>query len=430
MNRNLLRAPIALLRGARNPHVYGIHSGSCAPRAALSGLLATVSTKGMRTPIALLLATSLLGGCGVTDKVTGWFGFGKNRAVQPAPLPQIAEKRQLSKAWSASAGEAGRGVFAPAQLGDALFVAGESGRVARLNINNGTESWRIDTGKKLSVGVGAGAGLVLVGTLKGELIALDAASGSKRWEVTLTSVAVAPPVVEDEVIAVRTGDGHVHGLNVADGSRKWLYTRQLPALSLQGVTALAIKDGLVYAGYPGGKLAAIQITNGLQAWEASVSTPRGATELERVNDVVGVPMLDSRRVCAVTYQGRVACFERTRGNLIWSRDTSSDSGLSMDEQYVYVTDDKDAVTAYDKESGRAVWRQDKLANRQLTAPLSLGKYVVVVDIEGYVHLISSEDGSFAARAQADGLTRAMPVDIGPGFAVQSVKGGVTAFKLN
>jgi outer membrane protein assembly factor BamB len=389
----------------------------------------------LRVSIAALLSASLLGGCSTisktTDTVTGWFGFGKTRAAQPAPLPEITQKRQLAKAWTASAGEAGRGMFAPAAEADAVYAAGESGRVVRLNLQNGSETWRAETGKKLSAGVGAGAGLVLVGGLKGELIALDAASGAKRWEVSLSSVVVAPPVVDGDVVIVRTGNGHIHGLSTADGARKWLYTRQLPALSLQGVTGLAVKDGLVYAGFPGGKMAAIRIANGIEAGEVTVSMPRGATELERVNDVVGKPALDDKRVCAVTYQGRVACFDRIKGNLIWARDTSSDAGLAMDEQYVYVTDDKDAVTAYDKETGRAAWRQDKLANRQLTAPLSLGKYVVVVDLEGYVHLISTEDGSFAARVQGDSsLTRATPVDIGPGFAVQSVKGGVVAFKLN
>lgn len=389
----------------------------------------------LRVSIALLLSAGLLGGCSTisktTDTVAGWLSFGKSRAAKPAPLPEITQKRQLSKAWTASASEAGRGMFAPAVEGDAVYAAGESGRVVRLNLQNGSETWRADTGKKLSSGVGAGAGLVLVGGLKGELIALDAASGAKRWEVSLSSMVVAPPVVDGDVVMARTGNGHIHGLSTADGARKWLYTRQLPALSLQGVAELAVRDGLVYAGFPGGKMAAIKVANGIQFGEVNVSTPRGATELERINDVVGKPALDNKRVCAVTYQGRVACFDRANGELIWARDTSSDAGLAMDELYVYVTDDKDAVTAYDKETGRAAWRQDKLANRQLTAPLSLGKYVVVVDFEGYVHLISTEDGSFAARVQGDSnLTRATPVDIGPGFAVQSVKGGVVAFKLN
>jgi outer membrane protein assembly factor BamB len=389
----------------------------------------------LRASLVALLSASLLGGCTALSKTTntvaGWFSFGKKRAAEPAPLTDFAQKRQLLRAWTASASEAGGGVFMPAVDDSAVYAAGESGRVVRVNLQNGSETWRVDIGRKLSAGAGLGAGLVLVGGLKGELIALDAASGAKRWEVSLSSIVVAPPVVEGEVVMVRTGNGYIHGLNVADGGRKWLFTRQLPSLSLQGVTALAVKDGLVYAGYPGGKMVAIQVAKGLPAWEASVSTPRGATELERVNDVVGMPALDERRVCAVSYQGRVACFDRIKGSLIWARETSSDSGLSLDGQFVYVTDDKDAVTAYDKETGRAAWRQDKLANRQLTAPLSLGKYVMVADYDGYVHLISSEDGSFAARAQADGgQVRVSPLDIGPGIVVQSVKGGVTAFKLN
>lgn len=383
----------------------------------------------------LLVLTGLLGGCSAvsktTDTVSGWFGSGKGKAAQPAPLPPIKESLQLTKVWSASAGDAGRSMFTPTADGEAVFVASAAGKVARLNVQNGSEVWRADSGKALSAGVGAGAGLVLVGGRKGELIALDAASGARRWEVVLSSEVTGVPVVERDVIIVRTGDGRVAGLNPADGSRKWQYVRQLPALSLQGTEGLAARDGMVYVGFSGGKLAAISADKGVQFWESTVSLPRGATELERVTDVVGNPVLDDKQVCAVTYQGRVACFERSKGTLIWARDISSSVGLGMDEQYVYVTDAKDAVTAFDKESGRAAWRQDKLANRRLTAPLALGKHVAVADSEGYVHVLSKEDGSFVGRAKADGgEVRAMPVDIGPGLAVQTAKGNVTAFKLN
>lgn len=384
---------------------------------------------------ALIMATGLFGGCSMvsktTDTVSGWFGSGKVKAAPPAPLPEFREGVSLNKAWSASTAESGRDVFTPIADGEGVFVAGESGKVARLNLQNGTEVWRVDTGKPLSAGAGAGAGLVLVGSRKGDLIALDAATGAKRWEVVLSSEVTGAPLVEGGKVIVRTGDGRVVGLSPDDGSRQWMYVRQLPALSLQGTEGLAAGGGSIYAGFSGGKLVAISASNGVQFWESTVSLPRGATELERVTDVVGKPMLDEKRVCAVAYQGRVACFDRARGTLIWARDASSSAGLGMDDQYVYVTDEKDAVTAYDKESGRAAWRQDKLANRRLTAPLPVGKYVVVADFEGYIHALSREDGSFVARARADsGEVRARPIDIGPGFAVQTAKGGVTAFKLN
>ena len=192
---------------------------------------------------------------------------------------------------------------------------------------------------------------------------------------------------------------------------------------------MVVRDGMLYVGFPGGKLVALDASNGAQLWEATVALPRGATELERVADVMGNPAADERQVCAVAYQGRVACFDRRNGAPLWARDTSSNSGLAMDDRNVYVTDDKDAVTAYDKTSGRAGWRQDKLARRQVTAPLALGDWVVVADREGVVHVLSAEDGSFVARASVDSSVRTAPVDIGPGFAVQTDKGSVVAFRL-
>jgi len=299
----------------------------------------------------------------------------------------------------------------------------------RLAVPTGHTVWKTDTGVKLSAGAGAAQGLVLAGGGKGELLALDLASGQVRWKATLSSEVTGQLLAVNDIVIARTGDGRVHGLAVADGSRKWLYTRNLPPLSLRGSGGLAARDGVLYAGFPGGKLVALNPANGAQLWETTVALPRGATELERVADVMGNPVVDERQVCAVAYQGRVACFDRRNGAPLWARDTSSNSGLAMDERNVYVTDDKDAVTAYDKASGRAGWRQDKLARRQVTAPLALGIWVVVADGEGVVHVLSADDGSFVARAKVDGSVRTAPVDIGPGFAVQTAKGTVAAFRL-
>ncbi len=389
----------------------------------------------MRALVWGTLAALALAGCSTMNStmntVGGWFGIGSKPVVQPTALTEIKPSRTLTSAWQGTIGDMGRGVLIPAVDGDGVFAAGGDGQVRRFNMQNGQENWKLDLGKGLSAGVGASAGLVLVGGYKGELLALDSMSGKQRWEVHLSSAVAGIPVVAGEVVVVRTGDGKIYGLAAADGSRKWFFTRQLPLLRLQVPEGLALKDNVVYAGFTGGKLVALDTRNGAQLWEASVATPHGATELERVTDVPGAPVVDEKRVCAVAYQGRVACFDRASGNGIWSKDTSSDTGLAIDEQNVYVTDDKGNVTAYDKDSGRAVWRQDKLANRNVSAPLALGKVVVVGDYEGYVHVLSAEDGSFVARTKADGgAIRYAPVDIGPGIVVQTVKGTVTAFKLN
>ena len=299
----------------------------------------------------------------------------------------------------------------------------------RIAVGNGATLWRHDAGTGLSAGAGVGLGLALAGGAKGEVIAVDRADGQLRWKATLSSEVTGQPTTAGDMVIVRTGDGHIQGLSAADGSRKWVYSRTLPALSLRGSGGMALAGGVLYAGFPGGKLVALNPANGAQLWEATVALPRGATELERVADVMGDPAVDERQARAVAYQGRGACFDRTTGAPLWARDTSSNSGLAMDGQNVYVTDDKDAVTAYDKASGRAVWRQDKLARRQVTAPLALGAWVAVADGEGYVHVLSSDDGRFVARARVDSAVRVAPVDIGPGFAVQTAKGSIVAFRL-
>ena len=372
--------------------------------------------------IGLALALS---GCSM---VGGWFGSGPAKA-KPAELVEFKPTASLAEAWKGDTGDAAGYLFRPLADGDDVFAAGGS-QMVRIAVPTGATVWKTDTGVKLSAGVGVGQGLVLAGTGKGDLLALDQSSGQVRWNVTLSSEVTGQLLAEADSVIARTGDGRVHGLAVADGSRKWLYTRNLPALSLRGSGGMVVRDDVLYVGFPGGKLVALNAANGAQLWEATVALARGATELERVADVMGNPVVDERQVCAVAYQGRVACFDRRTGAPLWSRDTSSNSGLAMDERNVYVTDDKDAVTAYDKTSGRAGWRQDRLARRQVTAPLALGAWVVVADGEGYVHVLSADDGSFVARARVDSSVRTAAVDIGPGFAVQTTKGSVVAFRIN
>jgi len=161
-------------------------------------------------------------------------------------------------------------------------------------------------------------------------------------------------------------------------------------------------DKYLFAGFPGGKLIALGLDNGAPLWEGTVALPKGATELDRIADVTSVPVIDGRTVCAAAYQGRVACFDLGSGNLMWTRDISSAAGLALDSRYVFVADDKGALHALDRASGASIWKQDKLFLRRLTAPLVVSGLLAVADVQGTVHFLNREDGSFAARVRSDG----------------------------
>jgi len=176
---------------------------------------------------------------------------------------------------------------------------------------------------------------------------------------------------------------------------------------------------------------ALSAATGNVGWDSVVALPRGTTELERVADVMGLPVVDADRVCAVAYQGRVGCFDTQTGTTIWARDMSSIAGMDADHRGAYITDDKNAVIALDKANGGSLWKQDKLSGRGVSAPLAFGRFVVVGDFQGYVHFLSREDGAFAARIATDGSAiGAPPVALdNDSILVQTRNGGVFAISL-
>ncbi len=265
---------------------------------------------------------------------------------------------------------------------DSVYAAGNEGEVARFE--DGRALWRIDTGSELSAGVGTDGRLAVVVATDGTVIALDADNGSERWRAPIGAEVLAPPAVSLELVVVRASDNRLIALNARDGSRRWVYQRNNPPLALRSFAGVVLEGPVVLAGFPGGKLAVINAANGGAITELNVAVPRGATELERVADVAGMPVVGRREVCAVAYQGRAACFDTSNGNAIWSRDFSSSVGMDRDARFALVTDDRDAVHALDASTGASVWKQDALARRQVSRPLIVGDYVIVGDLEGYV----------------------------------------------
>jgi outer membrane protein assembly factor BamB len=161
-----------------------------------------------------------------------------------------------------------------------------------------------------------------------------------------------------------------------------------------------------------------------------VGESRGATELERVTDIGGAPVLFEKDVCAVSYQGRVGCFDVATGAPKWTKDLSSDVGVSVDQRFVFAADDKGAVSAFNREGGASAWKNDKLGYRRLSTPISYGRAVAVGDYQGYIHFLSREDGAFLARAATDGSAiTSPPVVAGSNLIFQTQSGTVTAIAV-
>ena len=364
-----------------------------------------------------LAVAVLLGGCSTIDALNPFVSKGP-KIAELTPFKASVDARVV---WRENVGKGEIYSFTPAIVGGVVYAAARDGNLVR--IEDGKRSWRINAGQALSGGVGSDGRVVIVGTPKGEVLAFDAADGKALWSAKVNSEILAPPAVGEGLVVTRTGDNRLIAFDAFDGKRKWTYQRPLPPLALRATAAPVLDNKVVVSGFPGGKVVAVSAANGALLWEGAVSLPKGSTELDRVADVTARPVIAGRTLCAVAFQGKVACFDISNGNTLWTREMSSAAGLVIDGRFVYVSDDKGAVHALDVASGASLWKQDKLLNRQVTAPLPLRKLIAVADIQGYVHFLNRDDGAFVGRLSTDGTPVVAPLQLFDNRVLVQTSGG-------
>ena len=342
-----------------------------------------------------LVLLALLGGCALR---------GKDTSEPPAPLTGIEQKVVLEQVWERRLGSGHDGQFVrlmPAFVGERIYLADRKGRVFALQAESGKELWEVNTRARISAGVDAGEGIVVVGTSDGEVLALGMDDGAERWRVRVPSEVLSVPRVEAGVVVVQTVDGTLTGLNVGNGERRWAFDRSMPPLTLRGGSTPATGGGVAVAGFANGRLALVTVEQGRPVWEVAVAEPRGRSELERMVDLDADPVIVGNKVYAVSYQGQVAAVDIPSGQIDWRRDMSAYAGLGVDFSQLYVTDDKSEVWALSRRDGASLWKQDALRLRDLSAPLPFRDLVVVGDFEGHVHLLARFDGDLVGRVRTD-----------------------------
>ncbi len=370
---------------------------------------------------------ALMTGCSTLNSLNPFAS--DKKGDQPAKLVELKGSMAVRTAWKLDIGKAKGYQFSPALTGDTLVVAAADGAIARVDAATGKQLWRVKADSDLSAGVGTDGNLIVVGGEKGILMGYNM-DGKLLWKTQLSSEILSAPVVSQGIVVARSIDNRIVGVDATDGSKKWTVQKVAPPLTLRNAPGMIVAGTDVIVAQPGGKLSALIMATGAPRWDVEVGISRGATELERVTDIGGAPVLFENEVCAASYQGRVGCFDLVTGSARWTRDLSSSVGVAVDQLFVFAPDDKGALNAFTRDTGASSWKNDKLSFRRLSTPLSYGRAVAVGDYEGYVHFLSREDGSFLARAATDGSPIVgTPLVAGTNLIFQTQNGTVTAIAV-
>lgn len=343
--------------------------------------------------LAGMLALTVLAGCSTSDTFE-----------QPVPVPEISSSVGLEPVWSMDVGDGHDDKFlylAPLNTGDRLYAASADGEVYAVGSENGEVFWSRDLDEQISAGVGGDQGNLYVVSRDAELMALSREDGSALWEQSLPNEVLASPQSNGRLVVAQTIDGKVLAFDTATGEEAWQYDSDVPVLSIRAAASPLVGADLVLASLANGKLMALSTEAGQPIWQYEVGQPQGRTELERLVDVAGEPLILESAAMIVGYQGKLALVDLQTGQEIWSRPASSLQSPMIGNGNIFVAGANGDITAYRGSDRRELWVQDQLSWRQPTQPVVFEDYLLIGDFEGYIHMLSLEDGSLVGQLEFD-----------------------------
>ena len=349
---------------------------------------------------------------------------GGANAPKPAELGPNAALIGIKQVWVARIGVMPEHA-ALAVSGKTVAVAAVDGTVALLDAASGRDIWRANAAGVVATGAGSDGQRVAVATKANEVVAFEA--GKQIWRETLPAQIFTAPFVAGGRVFVLSADRNVTAFDGATGRKLWTQQRPGEPLVLkQGGTMLAVGDTLVVG--LSGKLVGFNPTSGSVRWEAPIASPRGTNEVERLVDMVGTVSRVGDEVCARAFQAAVGCVNAAKGNLLWTQPARGREGVHGDESFVFGTESDGKVLAWKRSDGTRAWVSDRLAFRGLSAPVSLGRSIVLGDKLGVVHVLAKADGSALTRMSTDGsAVEAAPVVVGDTVVVATRLGSIFGF---
>lgn len=361
-----------------------------------------------------MLALSLSGCATVSD----WFADDEELEIRRLKPIETAFTPEIK--WDIDVGDGVQDYFsrlAPAVAYGKVFAASRDGIVVAVDQETGKKIWEQDfanyenysfkkamlwysnraVSAKISGGLSVAYQSVYFGTEDGYVYALEEATGELKWKVGVKGEVISAPAIDAGIVLVNTTSGHLIALNPENGEQKWVTESDVPPLTLRGVSAPAADSGGAIIGTPSGKLKVSILETGMVAWETQIASPSGATELERIVDIDVKPLVFGGNVFVVSYNGTLSAVELRTGQVIWTREYGSYRNISISGNRLFVVDNSSNIFAIDRRSGVELWSNVGLKDRNVTSATPHGNYVVVGDMFGFIHWFTQDEGKLVAQ---------------------------------
>lgn len=356
-----------------------------------------------------------------------------DNAPKPHIIPPFNNTITLDMPWNSNKlSNSIAGSFIPTLDNNAIFTADSKGNIFRIDDTDGSIISKFKLDRELSSGTAVSPESIFVTTRDGYLLSISRATGEINWQAQMPTLAIEAPQIGGDIVIVRTNDTTISAYDAKNGSLLWVYQKSTPPLTLRTYnTFQVIGHDVIILGEPGGKLALLNLNNGMVLWEDAIATSKGSTDLDKLTDIGIRPVLKDKTICVATYNGKMACLDALNSTVFWSKDFSANLGILIGDQDVYNISTDGTLFAFDKTTGAIVWKNDILQYRDLNVPIFLGNNIMIFDNEGYANLFHKADGRLVSRIKTnleDGVS--FPISDSTKVIVQSGNGHIAKININ
>ena len=356
----------------------------------------------LKLPLAIAIASALLIGCS-TNKV---------KEVKPNPLPKITQQQGLNLVFSQSVSSTNAAEALRLQLdtdNGVIFAIDPDGQVSAYKAKQRLWKSKV-TKQELTAGVEAGEGIVIIGNRKGELFALDQATGSQKWSAKLSGAILSPSLIQSGRVITIANDGTVFAHDAVTGQQVWAYKLPNVQFSLRGQPApVRLDDRTIVVASANAYVYGLDVISGVPRFQRRVAISEGRSDIQRLIDIVGDPVVAGQYLVTTSFQGQVTVTDLTTQRVVWSEDASSTNRPEVSGDKVFVSTVDGKLNAYSLSTGELAWQNEELLNRQLSNPVMLGQNLVVGDLDGVIHLIDPASGKLLGRAKTSGEVQSLRV---------------------
>ena len=282
---------------------------------------------------------------------------------------------------------------------------------------------------KIMSGITIGYNSYVYSDNEGNLYVHNLISGELKWKKALRDIVISKALITSKNLYVQTSSDVLYAFDLQNGDQIWSKKAQAPLLSIRGTSSPVYFEGLIFANFSNGRLAAIRATDGIQLWEKPISTIKGTTELEKLMDSDSPAIAFNDIVFAANYNGSLTRFNIRGGEKVFSVDLSTSKPFILYKDKIIAVTSDDEIIAFDAINGSELWKNSNFKFRRLTSPIIYENYLYFGDVEGYLHKVNPETGGIVGLEETK-LTAVTQIEAYANkLFAQDVAGSVYVFEI-